>query len=87
VESGDAAVRGAVDRGRVKLILLAGDAAQRTRKAFEIVAGEAGIPLMIYGDKDSLGRILGKPSRSVVAITDQNLARGIAGAMEKGGMN
>ena len=87
VESGDSAVRGAIGRGKVRLIILAGDAAQRTKKNFELLAGDAGIPLIVYGSKDSLGRILGKPSRSVVAVTDQNLAKGIAGALEKGGMD
>jgi len=85
VESGDAAVRSAVGRNKVRLIILAEDAAERTRKAFELVAGDAGIPLISYGSKINLGRILNKPSRSVVAIIDDNFARAIVMAMEKGG--
>lgn len=87
LESGDAAVRRAIGRGKVSLVILAGDAAQRTKKTFELLAGDAGIPLILFGSKDSLGRILGKSSRSVVAVIDQNFAKGIVGAMEKGGMD
>lgn len=85
VESGDAAVRSAVGRNKVRLIILAEDAAERTRKAFELVASDAGIPLISYGSKINLGRILNKPSRSVVAIIDDNFAKAIVMAMEKGG--
>ena len=85
VESGDAAVRSAVGRNKVKLIILAEDAAARTRKAFEILASDAGIPLISYGSKVDLGGMLKKPSRSVVAIIDDNFATGIVRAMERGG--
>jgi len=85
VESGDAAVRSSVSRGKVRMIILAGDAAARTRKNIEILAGDAGIPLIIYGTKENLGNLLNKPSRSVVAITDDNFSKGIVVAMEKGG--
>ncbi|MFZ5597900.1 MAG: L7Ae/L30e/S12e/Gadd45 family ribosomal protein [Bacillota bacterium] len=85
VESGDAAVRDSLKRGRARLLVLAGDAADRTKKEFTFLAGDAGIPLIIYGTKVELGIILSKPSRSVVSVTDDNFARGIVGALEKGG--
>lgn len=84
VESGDAAVRGSIGRRRARLIILAGDAAERTKEAFGRLARDAGIPLVVCGTKDSLGSILGKPSRSVAAITDDNFARGIVKAIERG---
>lgn len=84
VDSGDAAVRFSIGRRRARLIILADDAAVRTREAFERLAREAGIPLRLYGTKDNLGRILGKPARSVLAITGESLARGVVKAMERG---
>lgn len=85
VQSGDASVRSAVDRGKAVLLILAEDAAERTKKAFGRLAGDAGIPLISWGTKEDLGKILNKPARSVVAITDENFARGIVGALGKGG--
>lgn len=87
VDSGDAAVRSTINRKRARLIILADDAAERTKKAFVRLAREAGIPLVLYGTKDNLGRMLGKPYRSVVAITDENFARGIVRSMERGEAN
>ncbi|MCL6611898.1 MAG: ribosomal L7Ae/L30e/S12e/Gadd45 family protein [Peptococcaceae bacterium] len=84
VESGDAAVRNSVCRGRARLIILAGDAAERTREAFGRLARDYGIPLVVFGTKEGLGGILGKPPRSVVAVTGENFARGIVKIIERG---
>lgn len=83
-DSGDAAVRNSIGRGRTRLIILARDAAWRTREAFGALAREAGIPVVLYGTRERLGGIMGKPMRAVVAITDENFARGIVGAIERG---
>ncbi|MFZ5642394.1 MAG: L7Ae/L30e/S12e/Gadd45 family ribosomal protein [Bacillota bacterium] len=84
VESGHAAVQNVIEKRKAKLVIIASDAADRTKKNFEVLAGDAGIPLIIYGSKDIFSRILNKPSRSVVAITDENFKNGIVRAMEKG---
>ncbi len=87
VASGDAAVRGVIQRGGARLVVISEDAAERTREAFGRLARDAGIPLVFYGTRESLGGILGKPIRSVVAITDENFAQGIVKAMERGEVN
>lgn len=84
VQSGDAAVRTAIAHKKVHLLLLAGDASPRTKKPFEELAAAAGINLINYGSKIELGRSIGRPHRSVVAVTDRNLARGIVRALERG---
>ncbi len=87
VDSGDAAVRRSIGRGRARLVILAGDAARGTREVFGRLARDAGIPLVLYGTRESLGMILGKPIRSVVAVADDNFARGIVKAIERGEVN
>ncbi|MFZ5634827.1 MAG: L7Ae/L30e/S12e/Gadd45 family ribosomal protein [Bacillota bacterium] len=87
VRSGDAAVRSTIVRREARLIILAEDAAERTKKVFGRLAGDAGMPMIFYGTRDNLGRVLGKPSRSVVAITDENFARDIIRRMERGEAN
>jgi ribosomal protein L7Ae-like RNA K-turn-binding protein len=86
VESGDAAARSAIARKKAFLLLLADDSAQRTKKAFEELSASAGIPLYSFGSKIELGRSMGRPHRSVVAITERNLARAVVRALEGGGM-
>lgn len=81
VESGDASVRAAIEHRKAKLIILAGNTAARTRNIFCVIAGDAKVPLVEYGTKEELGVVLGKSPRSVVAVTDENLAQGIIQAM------
>lgn len=84
VRSGDAAVRSAIVRREARLVILAEDAAERTKQVFQRLAGDAGLPVILYSTRDDLGRVLGKPFRSVVAVTDENFARGIIRGMERG---
>ena len=84
IQSGDASVRSAIAGKKAFLVLLADDAAVRTKKIFEELAGNAAIPVYNFGLKNELGRSIGKPHRSVLAITDSNLARGIIRILERG---
>ena len=85
VHSGDAMVRSLLLRkGMVKLLLVASDAAERTRKHISEQARAAGVTLITCATKEELGKAMGRSMRSVVAVTDQNLARGILKALERG---
>lgn len=84
VVSGDTAVRNSILRNEVKLLILTRDAAKRTQDNFLQLAKEKDIPVFYYASKNELGTLLGKAPRTVAAITDEQLARGIAGAMERG---
>ncbi|MGQ9533422.1 MAG: L7Ae/L30e/S12e/Gadd45 family ribosomal protein [Desulfotomaculales bacterium] len=85
VVSGTTAVRVGLTTGRVKMLVVAADAAPRTAREFELLAARYRIPVLRHGTRHELGRLLGKPPRSVVAITSEHLARGIIGGPGKGG--
>ncbi len=82
--SGDLAVKSAINRGRVKLLIIAVDAANRTQKELLGLAASKKIPTLAYGSKEELGRIIGKSPRSAVAFIDRKMVRGILEAMERG---
>ncbi len=84
VVSGETAVQNAFLKNEVKLLILAGDASKRSRGKFVQLAKENSVPTFCYSSKNELGFLLGKAPRTVVAIIDEQLARGIAGAMERG---
>jgi len=84
VLSGGTAVEKSILRNEVKALVLARDAAPRSKEKYIRLADEKSIPIFFYASRDELGKLLGKPPRAVVAITDEQLARGIAGAMERG---
>ncbi|MGI6037693.1 MAG: L7Ae/L30e/S12e/Gadd45 family ribosomal protein [Limnochordia bacterium] len=73
--SGDQAVQRALARGQVHLLLLAADASSKTRKNFVLLANRNQVPCILTDiDKEELGRAIGKPMRSVVAVTDERFA-------------
>ncbi|SFG49630.1 Ribosomal protein L7Ae [Desulfotomaculum arcticum] len=84
VISGDTAVRNGLLKNEVRLIIIANDAAIKSKDNYLLLAKENNIPAFCYASKNELGILLGKAPRTVVAITDEQLARGVAGAMERG---
>lgn len=84
VISGETAVQSAILKNEVKLLILACDASKRSQENFMQLAKNNNIPVFHYSTKNELGFLLGKAPRAAVAITDEQLARGIAGAMERG---
>lgn len=82
--SGDVAVRKAIQSKKAYLILVAKDASPRTVEQFIKIAQPYLIPLAICGSKNDFGRILKKPPRSVVAITDQHFTQGVLRVLERG---
>lgn len=82
--SGDVAVRKGFERKKVKLLILAEDASERTKNFFCELAVRHGIPVIVYGSKSELGSLLNKPPRAVAAVTNYNLAQGILKAIGKG---
>ncbi|MUG66717.1 50S ribosomal protein L7ae [Paenibacillus campinasensis] len=82
VVTGDEVVLKAIRSSEAKLVILAGDASDLTKKKFRDKCGSYNIPLVIGFDRDSLGTSVGKPERVVLAITDQGFAELISKGME-----
>ncbi len=77
IVSGDAAVREALQKRRICLLILASDGAERTVNAFQKLAADFKIPWVQFGLKIELGAAIGKPPRTVLGLTDSNLAVGL----------
>ena len=63
----------AVRRGKAKLIVIAEDAADSTKKQFCAY----GLPVTYVSDKETLGKFTGKEYRSVCVVCDTGLAKAI----------
>lgn len=72
--SGDMAVKKALEQRTVRLLIVASDAADRTKSGLVALAGREGTDVRSFGSKDALGRAIGKSNRSAVAIKDAQLA-------------
>ena len=81
--SGEFAVMGAIRKGRARLVILARDASDASKKTFTSKAAFYKVPLLEYGTKESLGRCCGKEERASVMITDQGFADAIRQRIEE----
>lgn len=68
--SGELPVEKAIRAGKVKLILLAQDSSDGTKKSFSDMAQFYNITLHYVLSKQTLGRCIGKDYRAVIALND-----------------
>lgn len=78
VVTGDEIVLKVIRSSEAKMVILAGDASDNTKKKFRDKCGTYKIPLVIGFDRESLGTSVGKPERVVLAVTDQGFAEMIS---------
>lgn len=62
---------------KVKLIIIAEDSAERTKKNFTIETQKYQVNMQIWGTIEEISKAIGKQNRAVIGITDENLGRQI----------
>ncbi len=82
--SGEIAVKSALTRGSVKLLVIAADAAPNTQRELTRISSLKNVPTISYGSKELMGRLTGKSPRSAVAFTDKHMACGALGVIGRG---
>ena len=75
VVSGEKAVISALKKSRVKLVLLAENASERTKRVFRQYCIAKEVPIVEYSSKEKLGQVIGELSRAVIAINDEHFAQ------------
>lgn len=64
-----------IERGKAKLIIIASDASDRTKKNFEDLARNYNIQFRIFGDIENLSKSIGQFDKAVIVIKDENFAK------------
>jgi len=72
--SGEVQCEAAISDGKASLVIIAGDASPNTEKKFINKCTFYEIPYIKYGDKEAIGRAIGRENRSCVAVTDDGIA-------------
>ncbi|HHU64316.1 MAG TPA: 50S ribosomal protein L7ae [Clostridiales bacterium] len=67
----------AIKTKKARAAIISGDSADNTRKKFIGLCKNYNVPYIIYGDKYTLGKSIGKYRRTVLVITDKGLADAI----------
>jgi ribosomal protein L7Ae-like RNA K-turn-binding protein len=83
VITGDEACMKAIRSGKARLIIIADDASENTKKKYADKCAHYHTKLFISGDRNSLGGAIGRPDQVVIAIEDEGFASGIRTCMEK----
>ncbi|WP_369461519.1 L7Ae/L30e/S12e/Gadd45 family ribosomal protein [Thermoclostridium stercorarium] len=72
--SGELGCEKAIKSGKASLVIVAEDASANTKKKFMDSCGFYRISFCVFGEKEKLGKFLGKGVRSVIAVTDKNFS-------------
>lgn len=82
IVSGDDSTLLELKRGNVKLVIVAQDASDNTKKLFKDKSSYRNIPYVYFSSKLELGYSIGKAPRSVLGVKDINFANKILELME-----
>ena len=77
VVSGEFMTEKAVKEGSARLVILAEDASDNTKKMFGNMCEFYQVPLYTMSNKELLGHAIGKQIRASLAVTDDGLAKAI----------
>jgi ribosomal protein L7Ae-like RNA K-turn-binding protein len=71
IVSGETLCEKAIRAGRVHLVIISHEASPNTSKKFVNMCKFRKIICITNGSKETLGKSIGKPSRTVIAVTDE----------------
>lgn len=83
LKSGEFQVEEEIKRGRAKIVLVANDASDNTKKKYSDMCAYRHISIHFYADKDTLGRCIGCEERAAVVVIDEGFAKGIESELNK----
>ena len=66
-----------INKKKVKMLIVAEDASQRTKDKFNKIAKEKNVPIIIKGDIELLSKTIGKSNKAIIGIEDINLSNEI----------
>ncbi|MCH5266109.1 MAG: ribosomal L7Ae/L30e/S12e/Gadd45 family protein [Lachnospiraceae bacterium] len=82
VASGEFMTEKAIREGKACLVIVAEDASDNTRKKFRNACYYYKVPYAVFGDREMLGKALGKEFRASLAVMDSGFAASIGKNLE-----
>ena len=77
VKSGEFSTEKSIKDGRARLVIVAEDASDNTKKMFTDMCRYYEVPLHIFGTKEELGHWIGKAYRASICILDEGIAKSV----------
>lgn len=85
IASGEFSTEQAVKGGKAKVVIVATDASNNTKKMFSNMCTYYKVPIYFFGEKSELGHSLGKEFRASLAVLDQGFANAVEKQLKIGG--
>ncbi len=83
VVSGTDAVLEEIAKRKVKLVIIAQDASEKTKKNIKFFSEKENIEMIVFGDILNNSKAIGKENRAIIGIKDENLANAIKKEISK----
>lgn len=71
-----------IKRNRIKLLIVAEDASEKTKEKFQKLADHNQVEIHVFGKTDELSAMAGLENRSIFGLTDSNFAKAIVKEIE-----
>ena len=73
-----------IKKKKVKLVIIATDSSDRTKRRFIKLCEESQIPIFIYESIDKISKAIGKSNKAVIGIKDFNISKEIERIYNRG---
>ena len=73
-----------IERKKAKLVIVAEDSSQRTKKNFQNLCIKQKVPIRIYGTIEEISKSIGQNNKAVVVIKDENFSNEIVKKIDGG---
>ena len=66
-----------IDKNKIKLVIVATDASERTKRKFINKCEKSSIPIIEFGLIEEISKSIGKQNKAIIGVKDYNMAREI----------
>ena len=77
IVSGMDAVKNEFNRNKLKMLIVAEDASEKTKETIKFEADKKKVPVLVMGTIQKNSLAIGKENRAIIGIKDKNIAEGI----------
>lgn len=77
IVSGDTACMQDIKKNKCNLLIIAKDSSDNTKDKFENVCKNRSINYVLFGNKESLGKAIGKDLTALISVSDYNFSKAI----------
>lgn len=74
-----------IERHKVKLVIVAEDASEKTKKNMRYVCEKNKIPILEFGNIDEISRTIGKTNKAIIGIKSKSLSEAIEKLIKNNG--